>query len=274
MNVVHPKFTVLLACLMLGIAVPARTAQDHDSSYQPQVGQPGKDVVWVPTPDALVDRMLDLAELTADDYLIDLGSGDGRTVLAAARRGARAHGIEFEPRLVELSRRTAGMEGLAERASFEQGDIFQSDFSQASVVSLFLLPRLNLRLRPALLELRPGTRVVSNSFNLGDWVPDGQVRLRDNCEQYCNAYKWIVPAKVEGRWTMDGGELVFKQRFQMLEGTLRQGATRIPIKDGRLQGTRIQFTAGSRRFTGEVNGDAMQGRMNDAGIWNAVRSKR
>lgn len=270
------RYALSCSILLAALAVPAhaQATADPDTTYQPQVGQPGKDVVWVPTPDALLDRMLDLAELTPDDYLIDLGSGDGRTVIAAARRGARAHGIEYDPRLVALSQRSAQSEGLAERATFEQADIFKSDFSHATVITLFLLPRLNLRLRPTLLNMQPGTRIVSNSFDLGDWKPDEQVRLRDNCEQYCNTYKWTVPAKVQGWWSLDGQELVLRQRFQMIEGTLRQGGgPRTPIREARLHGSRIEFRVGSHRYVGEVDGDAMRGQMDGAREWRAVRTK-
>src|SRR5690606_33403197 len=158
---------------------------------------------WVPTPQSLVDAMLDMAELTADDYLIDLGSGDGRTVITAAKRGARAHGIEYNPDMVEISKRAAEAEGVADRATFEQADIFESDFSDATVISLFLLPNLNLKLRPIILDMAPGTRVVSNSFDMSDWEPDDKVHVQESdCNAYCRGYKWIVPAKVEGTWAL------------------------------------------------------------------------
>lgn len=260
-------------CSLILSAAWAQAAPPNASPYEPTVGQQGKDVIWVPTPQALVDRMLELAELTPDDYLVDLGSGDGRTVITAARRGARAHGIEFNPDMVALSRRAARIEGVDGRATFEQGDIFKSDFSKATVVTLFLLPKLNLRLRPILLDMKPGTRVVSNSFDMEDWQPDGHARATDNCERFCYAYKWVVPAKVEGTWQMEGRELVLKQTYQMLEGTLRQGGSAVPIKDGRLLGTRIVFTAGKERFSGEVSGNTMRGRLNDASPWSAKRTR-
>lgn len=253
-------------------AAPDAAAQGS-SSFEPSVGQQGKDVIWVPTPQALVDRMLELAELTKDDYLVDLGSGDGRTVITAARRGARAHGVEFNPDMVALSKRNAKVEGVDSRATFEQGDIFESDFSKATVVTLFLLPQLNLRLRPILLDMKPGTRVVSNSFNMDDWEPDAEVTATENCSNYCSAYKWIVPAKVEGSWQMEGRDLALKQKFQILEGTLQQGGTTTPIKDGRLEGANIVFTVGNERFTGKVDGNMMKGTLSNGSAWSASRAK-
>jgi hypothetical protein len=194
-----------LACAMT-IAGSGALAQSGASTaspaYTPKVGQLGKDVVWVPTSQAMVDRMLDMAELTARDRLVDLGSGDGVLVITAAKRGATARGIEFNPDLVALSKRRARAEGVADRARFERADIFQSDFSEATVVTLFLLPALNLRLRPTLLEMPPGTRIVSNSFDMGDWEPDATAEVTEGCTNYCHAMLWIVPARVAGMWTI------------------------------------------------------------------------
>jgi SAM-dependent methyltransferase len=266
----------MIAAVVCGVVLSssawAQTAA-RNSTFEPSVGQQGKDVIWVPTPQALVDRMLDLAEVSADDYLVDLGSGDGRTVITAARRGARAHGVEFNPDMVNLSKRGAQVEGVATRATFEQGDIFETDFSKATVVTLFLLPKLNLRLRPTLLDMKPGTRVVSNSFNMDDWQPDAEVTATENCTRYCSAYKWIVPAKVEGKWKMEGQELELKQSFQMLEGALRQGGTATPLKNGRLEGTRIVFNVGNDRFTGQVDGNTMKGTLGNGSAWSATRSR-
>ncbi len=273
MKLKTPMLAVVIGGLVFATTACAQVSEKLESAYKPSVGQEGKDVIWVPTPQALVDRMLELADLRPEDYLVDLGSGDGRTVITAARRGARAHGIEFNRDMGALSKRAARTEGLDGQATFEQGDIFQSDFSKATVVTLFLLPQLNLRLRPTLLDMKPGTRVVSNSFNMGDWEPDDEVRATDNCEQYCSAYKWIVPAKVEGTWQMDGRELVLKQKYQTFSGTLREGNKTVRIKDGRLKGTQIAFTAGNDRFAGEVNGTTMQGKLNDGAAWSASRLK-
>lgn len=250
------------------------SAAADTKEYTPEVGQAGKDVVWVPTPQSLVDAMLDMAELTADDYLIDLGSGDGRTVITAAKRGAQAHGIEYNPDMVEISKRAAEAEGVADRATFEQADIFESDFSDATVISLFLLPNLNLKLRPIILDMAPGTRVVSNSFDMSDWEPDGKVHVQESdCNAYCRGYKWIVPAKVEGTWALDNGAtLHLAQKYQMLSGTLTHDGGSSDITEARMTGADITFTdASGTVWTGRVDGDRMEG-TNDAGqAWTATR---
>lgn len=271
---VRESFLAAAACmLVLGGAARAQTsAQAVADTYTPSVGQAGKDVVWVPTPQALVDRMLDMARLTPQDHLVDLGSGDGRTVITAARRGAKARGIEFNPDMVALARRAAEAEGVTNRATFEQGDIFQSDFSSATVVTLFLLPDLNLQLRPTLLDMKPGTRVVSNSFDMGEWRADETAQLTEGCSSYCIAFKWIVPAKVAGTWVIDGNRLELTQTFQMLEGTLREGASVRPISDARLEGDRIRFSVGKDHYVGRVEGGEMRGTVNGSGAWRATRA--
>ncbi|HXF67628.1 MAG TPA: methyltransferase domain-containing protein [Burkholderiales bacterium] len=268
----------LLALLLLALPAAAARAQSAAAPYEPEVGQAGKDVVWVPTDQPLVEKMLDLARVTPRDYVIDLGSGDGRTVIAAARRGARALGIEYNPDLVELSRRNAAKAGVAERARFVRGDIFESDFSQATVVTLFLLPELNLKLRPKLLDMKPGTRVVSNSFTMGEWQADRTVKAtsEEGCNSYCTAYLWIVPAKVAGTWRLaqGEGELTLKQSFQMISGTLRAGGVETAVR-GRLRGEEISFTAGTARYTGRVSGDLIKGAVrSDKGRaeWSATRA--
>ena len=200
------------------VAAFAQETQAPSKPYEPQVGQSGKDVVWVPTPQALVNKMIDMAQVTPQDFLMDLGSGDGRTVITAAKRGLRAHGIEYNPDMVELSRRTAAAEGVSERATFTNADLFESDFSKAQVITMFLLPEINLRLRPKLLAMTPGTRVVSNAFTMEDWQPD-QTETIPDCEAWCTAYFWIVPAKVAGTWQLPQGALTLTQEFQMLSGT-------------------------------------------------------
>lgn len=249
----------------------ASWSQTTDPDYKPRVGQGGKDVVWVPTNQLLVDAMLDMAEITPQDYLVDLGSGDGRTVITAAKRGTRAHGVEFNPELVALSKRAARDEGVSRRATFEEGDIFETDFSRATVVTLYLLPDLNARLRPILLDMKPGTRVVSNSFEMGDWEADDTVHIKENCPGYCLAYKWTVPARVEGTWTVGDAELELTQKFQMLEGVLRSGGSARPISDARLDGARIRFSVGGDHYTGEVDGPRMQGMVNGTRAWRATR---
>lgn len=241
------------------------------ADFAPTVGQSGKDVIWVPTPQALVDRMLDMAQLTPQDTLVDLGSGDGRTVITAAKRGAKARGIEYNPDMVALSRSAALREGVADRAAFEQADIFESDFSGATVVTLFLLPALNLRLRPTLLDMKPGTRVVSNSFTMGDWEPD-ETGEAQGCASYCTAYKWTVPAKVEGRWKTRDGELELTQQYQYVEGTLRRGDTSLPLTDGKLDGTKLRFRAGQDEYVVELSGRQLRGTANGQAGWSAERA--
>jgi hypothetical protein len=255
----NPLFFVRRTCLMLAVnalliaTVVCQTPQAN-SQFQPVVGQPGKDVVWVPTPQATVDKMLEMAKITPQDYLIDLGSGDGRTVITAAKRGLKAHGIEYNQDMVDLSKRNATSEGVADRATFAKADIFESDFSQATVITMFLLPDLNVRLRPIILNLKPGTRIVSNTFNMGDWNPD-ETQTVTNCPNYCTAHLWIVPAKVEGTWKLPQGELKFTQTYQTLSGSL--GNT--PITGGKLVGDQISFEAGSARYEGRVSGNRIQG---------------
>jgi len=195
-----------LFCLMMATVLFAQT-QQGSGEYAPVEGQQGKDVVWVPTAQALVDKMLDLANVTSQDYVIDLGSGDGRTVITAAKRGIRALGIEYNPDMVDLSKRNAAKEGITDKAQFIQADIFESDFSQATVITMFLLPEINLKLRPQILNLKPGTRIVSNSFTMGEWEADKMARVEEGekCRDFCTALLWIVPAKVEGTWKLSEG---------------------------------------------------------------------
>lgn len=271
--------TLALACAVSALALNgapnaafAQNAPSGASGYTPSSGQEGKDVVWVPTPQALVDRMLDMAGLTTEDYLIDLGSGDGRTVITAAKRGVRAHGIEYNPDLVALAQRKAEAEGVAGTATFVQGDIFRSDFSDASVITLFLLTSLNVKLRPVLLDMAPGTRVVSNTFDMESWEPDDRIDAGGDCSSWCTAYKWVIPAKVGGTWRLGDGELRLTQTFQMLEGQLIRGGKTLPISDARMDGVRIAFTAGGQRYTGAVSEAGMNGQIDGGGTWNATRA--
>src|SRR6476661_1032321 len=190
---------------LVAAAADAQTATTQ-APFEPKVGQAGKDVVWVPTPQALVDKMLDMAKVTPQDYLIDLGSGDGRTVITAAKRGVRALGIEYNPDMVELAKRNAAQANVSDKATFVKADIFESDYSKATVITLFLLPTLNLKLRPKLLDMPPGTRVVSNSFRMEAWEPDDTATVSDDCVSWCTALLWIVPAKVEGTWHTPQGD--------------------------------------------------------------------
>jgi len=226
-------------------------------AYEPSIGQQGKDVVWVPTPQALVDRMLDMAKVTTRDFLMDLGSGDGRTVITAAKRGVRALGVEYNPDMVELSRRNAQKEGVANLASFVKADLFETDFSKASVITMFLLPDINLKLRPKILDLKPGTRIVSNSFTMGEWIAD-ETQSAEKCESsWCTALLWIVPAKVAGTYMTSQGELTRKQEFQMLSGTLRTGGKTL-VLEGKVGGEQFSFTAGGKRYQGRLNGKQLE----------------
>jgi len=259
-------------CVALGPAMVDVSAQQP--AYEPQVGQAGKDVIWVPTPQSLVDRMLQMAKVTPADYVVDLGSGDGRTVITAAKLGATAHGIEYNPSMVELSKRNATKEGVTDRATFAKADIFESDFSKATVVTLFLLPGLNVKLRPILLDMAPGTRVVSNSFDMGDWKADEVAHITNDCTGYCRAYLWIIPAKVDGTWKFGPSELSLEQQYQLFTGKLTTGNVIAPITDGKLDADKITFTAAGTSYTGQVKGATMEGASSTGGIetrWQAIR---
>src|SRR5688500_403871 len=173
--------------------------QTKPKPYVPESGQAGKDVVWVPTPQVLVEKMLDLAKVTPQDVVMDLGPGDGRTVTTAAQRGARAPRAEHTPDMVELSKRKADEAGVTGKATFVKADLFETDLSQATVITMFLLPQINLKLRPKILDLKPGTRIVSNSFTMDDWEADETATVTEDCTSWCMAMLWIVPAKVDGK---------------------------------------------------------------------------
>lgn len=255
------------SCVAVMMTLSPALAQDKQKPFEPEYGQQGKDVVWVPTAQALVDRMLDMGKVTPKDFLMDLGSGDGRTVITAAKRGVRAQGVEFNPDMVALSRRNAQAAGVSDKATFVQGDIFKTDFSKATVITLFLLPDLNVRLRPQLLNMKPGTRVVSNSFDMGDWTPDQEVSATTECSSYCRAMLWIIPAKVAGTWQTPQGDLTLSQTYQMLTGSLK-GA---PIANGKMRGDEISFTVGSNTYRGRVTGNRIEGSTSDGGKWQATR---
>jgi hypothetical protein len=238
--------------------------------YQPKSGQLGKDVVWVGNPESMVQKMLDVVAVTPQDYVVDLGSGDGRNVIAAAKRGARAHGIEYNGELVELSKRLAAKERVSDRATFERGDVFAADFSKASVVVLFLTPEMNIRLRPKLLALKAGARIVANTFAIGDWNPDQSFTTSDNCEKFCSGRLWVVPAKVAGVWKLPQGELVIKQNYQSFSGTLTTGNGAVPIA-GRLRGDQIAFAAGGTQYTGRVDGGVIEGFARKSGMDSKFR---
>ena len=250
---------IVLTVFISSLSAAAFAQATQTKPFEPQVGQPGKDVVWVPTPQSLVNKMLDIAKLTPQDFLMDLGSGDGRTVITAAKRGARALGIEYNPDMVTLSQANAKKEGVSDRATFQRADIFETDFSKAQVVTLFLLPTLNMKLRPSILNMRPGTRIVSNTFTMEDWTPDETATVGDDCVSWCTALLWIVPAKVEGTWSVPGaGDLTLYQQFQMVTGSL--GTAK--ISDGRLKGDEFSFSANGAKYMGRVNGTTISGTVN------------
>jgi len=219
-----------------------------------------------------VERMLDLAKVTPQDFVIDLGSGDGRNVIAAAKRGANALGVEYNPDMVALSKRLAMEAGVAGRAQFVQGDMFLADISKANVMALFLLPSNLLRLREKFLELRPGSRIVSNTFSIQDWQADETVTV-DNCEQWCTVMLYIVPAKIGGTWRVGSDVLELKQEYQMLSGTLTSGGQAVQVS-GSLRGYDLTLKAGTRAIAGRVQDNQIDGTVTDGSAkspWRATR---
>ena len=263
---------LLSVLLAAACAFAPAFADEADVKFRPQVGQAGKDVIWVPSPDEIVDRMLTMAQVTPKDFVIDLGAGDGRIAIAAAKKfGARAMGVEYNPDMVKLGNdnaRAAGVSGNgAGKAFIRHGDIFATDFSQASVITMYLLPGLNMKLRPQLLSMRPGTRIVSHSFAMEDWEPDEVSSLEGR-----RAYLWIVPANVQGLWTLEAGgtkvELELEQIFQKILGHVMLGELHAGLRDAHLSGSSIAFAyvdgAGVRRdFSGRVAGTKMEGSFRD-----------
>lgn len=250
----------LVASLTAGAQAPA-----DQKPFEPQVGQAGKDVVWVPTPQALVDKMLDMAKVTPQDVVMDLGSGDGRTVITSAKRGATAIGIEYNPDMVALSQRNAAAAGVTNKATFIKADLFETDLSKANVITMFLLPSINMKLRPKILDLKPGTRIVANTFTMEDWQADETFTVTEGCESsWCTALLWIVPAKVAGTWAMPQGELKLSQTFQVINGTLGANAL-----EGRLHGDEISFRVNGTTYVGKVAGNTITGTAPNA--WKATR---
>jgi len=262
-------FLNLVTITVLSITAVAAWAQAKggDNLYQPQVGQSGKDVVWVPTGDELVTKMLQTAKVTKEDLVYDLGAGDGKIAIAAAREfGARAVGIEYNPDMAALAQRNAERAGVADRVRIIRGDIFKEDFSKATVITMYLLPDLNLRLRPTLLKLKPGTRLATNSFTMGDWEPDQVISTSGN-----TGYYWVVPAQVEGRWNLNGMDgnasvrLDLQQRYQRVGGTITLGSNPPQtILGPELEGDqfRFRFIDGSNNLVNvraTIRGNAIDG---------------
>jgi len=250
------RFVLPLLAAGAAFFLQALPAGAQQKPYEPQVGQAGKDVIWVPTPDEVVDRMLRMAQVTANDLVYDLGAGNGKIAIAAAKLGARAVGVEYNPDMAKHAQGNVVAAGVAAKARIVQGDIFATDFSQATVVTMYLLPGLNMKLRPTLLAMKPGTRVVSHSFNMEDWEPDETSSMDGR-----RAYFWLVPANVNGGWAIESGsdkhELAFEQRFQKIEGTIGMGHTQAGLRNARLNGFNISFTWVDntgllRNYTGRV----------------------
>ena len=274
----------MTALRLLLIAALVVAAPSFAQKYEPHVGQAGKDVIWVPTPDEVVDRMLIMAQVGPGDIHFDLGAGNGKIAIAAAKRGATATGIEYNPDMANYANeqaKAAGVYGTGPgKAIIRQADIFVTDFSKATVVTLYLLPTLNIKLRPQILSMKPGTRVVSHSFTMEDWEADEISSLDGR-----RAYFWVVPAQVGGNWMLDAGghkaEIAIEQIFQKIGGWVNlskqvQGG----LREARLRGADIAFAyvdqgGVQRDFTGKVDGKKMEGTFKDSkgheGRWSAIR---
>lgn len=251
------SWSVLPAILL--ICASSDASAQATQTFEPVFAQPGKDVVWVPTPEPMVALMLDMAGVTSADRVVDLGSGDGRLVIAAAKRGATARGVEYNPDMVRLSRQRAYEAGVQDRATFVQGDMFEADISDASVMAVFLLTENMRRLQPRFLALRPGTRIVSNTFAIPEWPPDDR-RTRDDCTAWCTALLWIVPAQVGGAWQItDGPRLVLDQHFQKFTGQLTGPVGSSSVQGGAITGADVTFTIGDATWRARVEGDVMRG---------------
>ena len=251
--------------LLLAIALPAFA---QEKPFEPVVGQAGKDVVWVPTPPELVEKMLDMAKVTPQDLVMDLGSGDGRNIIAAAKRGAVAIGVEYNPEMVALSNRTAKEAGVADKARFIEGDMYTADISKATVMALFLLPDNLRKMTDRFLALEPGSRLVLNTFAIPEWEADETETIQGDCASWCTSLLYYVPAKVAGTWKTPQGELTLTQEFQMVSGTLTTNGTSVPVS-GKLRGEQLTLTAGGTQLAGKVNGDRIEGNG-----FNATRATR
>jgi SAM-dependent methyltransferase len=249
------------AALALAVSAPSLSARQQTTTstqqrpFEPTIGMPGKDAVWVPTDAAVVEKMLDVAKVTAQDFVVDLGSGDGRTVIAAAKRGAKAVGFEYNPDLVKLSRQLAQQAGVADKATFVQGDMYEAEFSDATVLALFLLPSNLEKLKDKILALKPGSRVVLNSFRIFGWEPDEQFRVGGTCTTWCDVLLHIVPARVVGTWRGEGLQLDLSQSFQKVLGTVTTSGGPTVIEGGQLRADQLTFAAAGTSYTGRVEGD-------------------
>ncbi len=242
-----------------------------DPAYVPEPGQMGKDVVWIPTPKGLIDKMLAAAKVTSNDRLFDLGAGDGIIAITAAREfGAQAVGIEYNPDMAEHARRKAQEAGVGDKVRIITGDIFKENFSAATVVTLYLLPELNMRLRPTLLRMKPGTRVVSHAFRMGDWEPDENIS-----HESARGFLRVVPANVEGEWILTGLEggparLDFQQSLQKIGGTFMRGTSSTLLLGARLLGEELSFHI----LTPEREALRFNGKVSDSQITGTVTSSK
>lgn len=270
----------LMLGLLAGFFALSSAWADPCKDLAPTRGQAGKDVIWIPTPEGLIDKMLTAAKVTAQDRLFDLGAGDGIIAITAARKfGAQATGIEYNPKMADYARCRVREAGVSDKVRIITGDIFQENFSSANVVTLYLLPDLNLRLRPTILKMRPGTRVVSHAFTMGDWEPDETVS-----HEFSRGYFWIVPAQVEGDWMITGLEggpvrMSLRQTYQNIGGTLTRASVTQPLVGAKLRGEDIsfQFSTPDRNvhtFTGKVSGNRITGTVNSAGMQTPVEAAR
>ena len=280
------RFTAVLFFAILTISSFSQNEVEK-KEFVPYEGQAGKDVIWVPTPFSLIEAMLDKAQVGPGDFLVDLGSGDGRIVIEAARRGARAVGIEYNPDMVRLSSERAKEAGLGDRAVFLNMDLFEYDFSEATVVSMYLLSELNLKLRPTILEMKPGTRVVSNTFNMGNWIADAEIYAKPGADKRDEdehssynwdwaGYYWVVPAKIDGVWNFMDGELILEQKYQMFSGNFNVHGKSHRIEQGKLTGSEVQFTVSGTSYSGKVENGRIAGTYTDGtknGTWEATRFK-
>lgn len=255
---------------------PAQPAAQAQEEYTPVSGQAGKDVVWVPSPVETVGKMLDMAQLTPRDFVVDLGSGDGRNIILAAKRGARGLGVEYNPDMVELSQRNAAKEGVAHLVQFVQGDMFEADFSKATVLALFLLPDNLRKLEPKFLKLAPGTRIVANTFGIDGWTPDREENIGADCKSWCKVLLYTVPAPVAGTWRAGPDRYQISQTAQTLSGSrLLQGGGRAPIESGRVEGNQIRFSIGGTLYSGTLKGNRIEGTAETRGYkrpWSAIRA--
>ena len=261
----------MAAALAWSVAAAQDFPKYGDEIYQPRLRQHGKDVMWIPTPDAMVTRMLEVAKTTRFDTVYDLGAGEGRIPIAAAKQfGARAVGIEYDPKLAALARRNAERAGVADKVTIIQGDIFKEDWSKATVLTLYLLPDLNYQLRPQILTMKPGTRVVSHMWDMGEWEPDEAINVEGS-----EAFLWIVPARAAGRWSLRDdksweAEVAITQHFQRIGGTITIRGKTQPILGAYVNGPIMGFTfvdsdGGLRSVRAQIEGDRIAGQLRFVG---------